>query len=162
MNVWTYKGELVQDDIWKGYEGFIYEITYECGTKYIGRKSFFTTTTKPEPKSQKTIGKYLSEGYEKVGYNKNRKRHYKYVKKIESNWREYTGSSKLTKDMKVVSKEILVICEKLVDMTYWEMYYLFAKDVIFNDKYINQSAGKGFYAGQVTGSKKYIKEYNNG
>ena len=153
---WIYKGDVVPDDIPQNH-GFVYKIEYTDGTYYYGRKDFFKVETKPEAKKDTTNQKYIDNGYKKIGFNKGGKRHYKYQKKIESNWRTYNGSSKLSKGKLIAHKEILRLCPKPIDTTYWEAYYLFNSHVLFDDMCLNNNILGKFYAEQVSGTKKFIK-----
>lgn len=158
--MWEYKGKpfIADDNTRFDYFGFIYQIDYTDGTSYIGRKEFTKMKSKSAPKNEKTVQKYLDDGYTKRGFNKNGKRHYKYVKFTESDWRTYNGSSKLTKDKTIERKTILRLCEQAIDLTYWEAHYLMANDVLFRDDFLNQCVASYYYAGKLTGSKTYIKE----
>jgi hypothetical protein len=99
--------------------GFIYEITNKLtGKKYIGRK-YFT-----EAKTRQVKGK------------KKRTR-------VESNWREYWGSSKsLIEDIEKIgvenfSRKILMLCETRGNTNYWEAKFQFDNNVLLSDNYYN-------------------------
>lgn len=99
--------------------GFIYEITNNLtGKKYIGRK-YFT-----EAKTRQVKGK------------KKRTR-------VESNWRDYWGSSKsLTEDIakygaENFSRRILKLCETRGNTNYWEAKFQFDNNVLLDDNYYN-------------------------
>ena len=92
MSHWLYKNKTLEEAP-KGYFGFVYLITnLKSGRKYIGRKYFGTT------RRVKVAGK------------KRRK-----VIRKDSNWKEYTGSSKeLNNDIKTLGMlqfrfEILIL-----------------------------------------------------
>lgn len=99
--------------------GFIYEITNKLtGKKYIGRKYFTEAKTR------------------QVKLKKKRTR-------VESNWREYWGSSKsLTEDIakygvENFSRKILMLCTTRGNTNYWEAKFLFDNNVLLSDNYYN-------------------------
>ena len=139
MIEWKYQGrEVLEDFASEDYYGFIYCIYYEDGSLYVGKKSFWKTV---KLKPRKTDRK-----------NANR------TEIRESDWRKYNGSCKLSKDKVIASKEILQLCNTKIDLTYWEMAYMVNYGVLFNPQFLNQNVLGKFYAGQLTGSKEYIKE----
>ena len=81
---WQYKGKPAQE-IPEGYVGFVYQITNnKTGKKYIGKKLVEFKKSRPPLKGRK-----------------NRRRY-----KVESDWREYYGSSDaLTEDVKQLGQE---------------------------------------------------------
>lgn len=116
--MWLHNNEPFED-AGKWY-GFIYEITNNLtGKKYIGRK-YFT-----EAKTRQVKGK------------KKRTR-------VESNWRDYWGSSKsLTEDIEKhgvenFSKKILMLCETRGNTNYWEAKFQFDNNVLLSDNYYNE------------------------
>jgi hypothetical protein len=140
MSVWTYKGEVVpDDDISHELYGFIYVINYTDGTKYIGKKNFWTDRRLKPRKTDRV----------------NAKR----IKRVETNWRTYEGSSKLSHGKTVESKEIVRLCNTKTELTYYEVYHLMVAKVLFDETYLNQNILGKFYCGeQLIGSK----EYSNG
>jgi hypothetical protein len=110
------------------YEGFIYKIVYKDGTYYIGKKSFWMKD--------------------------NRKGTTKKSRRL-SKWEKYEGSSKLTGDKEIDYKEILFLCRTKIDLTFWETYFLFGYDVLFDVNSLNRNISGKFYAGRITGSKDY-------
>ncbi len=121
MSHWLYKGKILEEAP-DNYFGFVYLITnIKSGKKYIGRKYFGTT------RRVKVAGK------------KRRK-----VVRKDSNWREYTGSSKvLNQDIKNLGKdnfrfEILIMGETKGQVNYLEenihhRYHVSVKDDFYND-----------------------------
>jgi hypothetical protein len=100
--------------------GFIYEITNNLtGKKYIGRK-YFT-----EAKTRQVKGK------------KKRTR-------VESNWRDYWGSSKLLLEdinkygVENFSRKILMLCPTRGNTNYWEAKFQFDFNVLLEDNYYNE------------------------
>jgi len=121
MSHWLYKGEKLLESP-ENYFGFVYIITnIKSGKKYIGRKYFGST------RRVKVAGK------------KRRK-----VIRKDSNWRDYTGSSKaLNKDIENLGKnkfkfEILVMGETKGQVNYLEenlhhRFHVSAKKEFYND-----------------------------
>ena len=155
MSDWLLNGEAVSHDfIPSEYIGFIYVISYTDGTKYIGKKNFWTTKEMDSLKS----GKKRDGHIEYVGRNRGGKRVYRERVKTEMNWRRYNGSSAYTDGKEIQSKEILMMCKEKIDLTYWETYYLMERNVLFDDKYLNQNILGKFYSGQLAGSKEHTKD----
>jgi len=140
---WKYEGEDVLNIPSEVY-GFIYLIEYTDGTKYIGKKNCFTYTKKNFGK--KRLAKVIDR----------RLKTYETVIK-ESNWRSYNGSTKLSMDKTISDKQILMFCNNKTDLTYYEAVYLFYFDVLFDESFLNANILGKFYAGQISGSKEYIK-----
>ena len=130
---WTYQGDLV-DEPFEGFIGFVYCITNLLdGRRYIGKKLFIGTRTK-------TIkGKKKKE-------------------KVESDWRDYWGSSEeLQADVKKLGeinfkREILHLCKTKGVMSYIEM-----REQVINDVLLKPNE---FYNGFVGGKihRNHLKE----
>lgn len=104
------------------YQGFVYCIYDNYNNrKYIGQKTFWTTKKLPPLKG-----------------NKN-KRH----RRIETQWRDYWGSSNaLLKEVELkgegfFKREILYLCANKNQMNYFETREQFDRDVLFKDEYYN-------------------------
>ena len=118
---WTYQGKSVEK-LPEDCEGFVYLITnLTDNRKYIGKKLAKFKTTKPPLKGKK---------------NKRRGT-------IESDWRDYWGSSdKLNEDVQTLgpenfSREILYFCNSRGLMSYLEAKEQFDRQVLFTDEYYN-------------------------
>ena len=121
MSHWLYKSEQLLESP-ENYFGFVYIITNTISDrKYIGRKYFGST------RRVKVAGK------------KRRK-----IIRKDSNWREYTGSSKsLNKDIEILGKnkfkfEILVMGETKGQVNYLEenihhRFHVSSKEEFYND-----------------------------
>lgn len=128
---WKYKGEVLEEAP-KEYVGFVYLITEkETGRKYVGKKLFW--------------------GMRKV---KGRR------KKVESNWKDYFGSSQALQDRLAklgpegYDREILHLCKAKGDMTYLEMKEQFDRDVLFREDYYNAFIGGKLHAKHLKGVKE--------
>lgn len=130
---WTYQGNLV-DEPFEGFIGFVYCVTNLIdGRRYIGKKLFIGTRTR-------TIkGKKKKE-------------------KVESDWRDYWGSSEeLQSDLNRLGetnfkREILHLCKTKGVMSYIEMREQIINDVLLkpNDFY------NGFVGGKI--HRNHVKE----
>ena len=133
---WTYQGKIVQE-LPEDCEGFVYLITNTINNrKYVGKKLAKFKKTKPPLKGKK---------------NKRRS-------KVESDWRDYWGSSDhLQADVAELgpenfTREILYICNSRGLMSYLEAREQFERRVLETDEYYN-----GIINVRV-GSSKILKE----
>ena len=124
---WTYQNQTV-DQLPEDCVGFVYLITNTTnGRMYIGKKlAKFSKTT------QRTVK--LKNG------NKRKK---KIRTKIDSDWRDYYGSSpELTKDVEQLGKdkfqrEILYYCKSKAECSYIEAREQFSRRVLESNDYYN-------------------------
>lgn len=133
---WTYQGKTI-DQIPDEYEGFVYLITNTItNQKYVGKKLAKFKKTRPPLKGKK---------------NKRRS-------KVESDWRDYWGSSEhLLADVEELGKdkftrEILHYCPSKGVLSYIEAKEQFDRRVLESDEYYN-----GIINVRV-GSSKLLKE----
>lgn len=148
-NEWIYEGkkftgEMICDNI-----GFVYIITnIHNGKRYIGKKNFFSNRTLPPLKGKK------------------RKR----KKKIESNWKDYYGSSEELKllvenDKKHFNREILHLCKSKGEMSYIEMKEQITRDVLLKpEEYYNSFVGGKIHRNHLNRlieESQYAKKENN-
>jgi len=119
---WIYNGKDYEPNDLdpKKVHGFVYEITnLENGKKYIGKKSFWFKKT----------------------YQKNLKRRKKVV---ESDWKDYYGSSELlledllNEGNENFRREILRVCKTKSECSYYEAKYQFGRGVLESDLYYNR------------------------
>jgi len=129
---WQYKGTLVEE-IPEGILGFVYLITnLQTNQKYIGKKLAQFKKTRPPLKGKK------------------RKRR----TTVESDWRDYWGSSEhLQADVEQLgtdqfTREILFFCKTKGEMSYLEAKEQFDRRVLETDEYYN-----GIINVRVGGSK---------
>ena len=127
---WLYKSYRV-DKLPKEVYGFVYCIHYTDGTKYIGSKVVH---------SMRRI-KPLK------GMRKNAVR----TKLTESNWRYYSGSSKLTEGKEIHSKEILYLTTNKRTMSYLEVRELMKVDASCNPEYVNENIGGKYFDNVLDG-----------
>lgn len=112
----------------KDYIGFVYLITeIDTGKKYVGKKLFHKPT-------KRTVT--LKNG------NKRRKTFY-----VDSDWRNYFGSStnlqeSVTKNgIDKYKREILRLCKKKGELSYYEAKEQFDREVLFSSDYYNEFIG---------------------
>jgi len=122
---WLYEDK-EYDETPEEYQGFIYEITeLDTGKKYIGKKNFWKPKVLPVTKSRKR----------------------RVRTRVESDWRDYYGSSaevKLLIEKKGsdnFKREILRLCETKGEMSYYEAKEQFDREVLFSDEYYNEFIG---------------------
>lgn len=133
---WTYEGKEI-DELPEDCEGFVYLITnLKNNRKYVGKKLAKFKKTRPPLKGKK---------------NKRRS-------KVESDWKEYWGSSDhLIADVQELgpenfTREILYICNSRGLMSYLEAKEQFDRRVLETDEYYN-----GIINVRVGGSDKLRK-----
>jgi hypothetical protein len=118
---WHYQNILVEE-IPEGVIGFVYLITNnQSGQKYIGKKLAQFKRTKPPLKGKKL----------------------KRRSTVESDWRDYWGSSeRLQADVHALgpekfTREILYFCKSKAEMSYLEAREQFERRVLESDEYYN-------------------------
>ena len=130
--MWLYRDKVIDkiEDMPEGTFGFIYEVLHKpSGRKYLGKKVLQFNRTLPPLKGQK------------------RKR--KVVK--ESDWKTYYGSHAeikgLIKEQKQdeFERNILQFVPTKKLLTYFECKYLFIKEVLKHQEYINDNILAKFY-----------------
>jgi len=139
---WTYQGKTI-DSLPEDCEGFVYLITNTTnGKRYVGKKLAKFKKTRPPLKGR---------------INKRRS-------KVESDWKDYWGSSDhLLADVAQLgedkfTREILYICNTRGVMSYLEAREQFERRVLESDEYYN-----GIINVRVGGSKilkEELKNYN--
>lgn len=132
--MWLYNNEpfeVTPED----YQGFVYKITeLDTGKKYIGKKFFWSPKTLPVTKTRKRRVKT----------------------KVESDWKEYYGSSKEVQDRvkqngeSNYKREILRLCKTKGDCSYWELYEQMVNHVLLSEDYYNEFVGAKIHSKHVT------------
>jgi hypothetical protein len=133
--MWTYENKPF-DTTPDEYQGFVYLITeLDTGKKYIGKKNFWRPKTLP----------------------KNSKRNRRVRTRVESDWRDYYGSSKEVQQLvedkgrENYSREILHLCKSKGSMSYYEAKLQFQYDVLLSDEYYNEFIGCKIHSRHVKG-----------
>jgi len=118
---WFYEGNPL-DDIPEGYIGFVYLITnITSGKKYVGKKLAQFKKTRPPLKGKRLKRRSV----------------------VESDWREYYGSSdRLNADVLALgpqnfTREILYLCKSKAEMSFLEAREQFERRVLESDDYYN-------------------------
>lgn len=137
---WTYQGKIIET-LPEHCEGFVYLITNTTnGKMYVGKKLAKFKKTRPPLKGR---------------INKRRS-------KVESDWREYWGSSDhLLEDVEKLgehnfTRQILYICNSRGAMSYLEAREQFERRVLESDEYYN-----GIINVRVGGSRILKEELKN-
>ena len=163
MANWTYENaEVVSAP--EGAYGFVYELIYESGAKYIGQKTIMSERELPALKTDKIRKGFLKKVYHNIIRDEDGKivvsaaakrkaraagakatREEYDLCEVESDWQSYTGSSKRTPTSPLVSKKILEWAPTKRSLTYLEAKYLFCTDAIISDEYMNDNILGRFY-----------------
>jgi len=124
---WMYQGSIVEE-LPEDCAGFVYLITNTLsGRKYIGKK----------------LAKFAKTTYKTVKLKNGKKKRKKIRGKIESDWREYYGSStELTADITKLgslnfTREILFYCKSKAECSYIEAREQFTHRVLESTDYYN-------------------------
>lgn len=124
---WTYQDTLIEE-LPEDCVGFVYLITNTIsGKKYIGKK----------------LAKFSKTTYKVVKLKNGTKKKKKIKSKIDSDWRDYYGSSpNLTKDIEQLGKEnfkreILYYCTSKAQCSYIEAREQFLNKVLESDDWYN-------------------------
>ena len=125
--MWTYQNQIVEE-LPEACIGFVYLITNLTNTrKYIGKK----------------LAKFSKTTYKTVKIKNGTKKKKKIRSKIDSDWKDYYGSSpELTKDVILVgkenfSREILYYCKSKAETSYIEAREQFDRKVLESNEYYN-------------------------
>jgi hypothetical protein len=123
--MWLYEGKEYTEAL-SEHQGFVYRITeLDSGKMYIGKKFFWKPKTLP--------------------ITKKRKRRVK--TRVESDWRDYYGSSVEVKSLveekgaTAFKREILKMCHTKGECSYYEAKLQFELDVLLDPMYYNEFIG---------------------
>ena len=132
--MWYYNNELFETTP-EEYQGFVYQITeLHTNKKYIGKKNFWKPKVLP--------------------INKTRKRRVR--TRVESDWKDYYGSSNEVRQLveqhgkERFKREILKLCKTKGEMSYYEAKLQFDHNVLFSDDYYNNFIGCRIHAKHLT------------
>ncbi len=163
---WTYQDELVAElpDV----VGFIYLLTYEDGSKYVGKKALGTTKTITAKKDGskreghiefknrdilvKDDGNIAVSKKDKklLRENKVKATRVKYeVVSSESSWKDYEGSHECPDNLTLVKKKLIDIALHKQQLSYKEEYYLFRDAAIIDERYLNKNIGNRYFRGKT-------------
>jgi hypothetical protein len=124
---WFYQNSIV-DILPEDCIGFVYIITNKTsGRKYIGKK----------------LAKFSKTTHKVIKLKNGTKKKKRIRSKIDSDWREYYGSSpELSKDVELLGKdnftrEILYYCKSKAECSYIEAREQFSRRVLESDEYYN-------------------------
>lgn len=159
---WTYNTDIV-DTIPEGIYGFIYILTYDDGSMYVGKKQVKSCITLPALRNgtvrdnAKRISKRVPMTKAELANRTNLQMKNRVMSKIqefdivckESKWKSYEGSCKDIGDRKLVSKQILRFCPDKTNLTYWEVACQCKLDVLTDDRYLNENIGGLYYKGKI-------------
>lgn len=122
--LWSYKNSTVTDIPDGDAIGFVYLITNtQTGKRYIGKKNFYAAQTRIKTVVVKSTGV---------------KKKKKIRSKVESNWKDYYGSSEdVKRDVGLLgteffSREVLKLCYSKGELSYYEAKFQFEKDVLLD------------------------------
>lgn len=123
--MWVYKDKEFNETP-EEFQGFVYMVTeLDTGKKYIGKKFFWKPKVLPVTKTRKR----------------------RVRTRVESDWRDYYGSSKEvqalveSKGKNNYKREILRLCKTKGECSYYEAKYQFQFDVLLSDEYYNEFIG---------------------
>lgn len=116
--------------------GFIYEITYTDGSKYIGKKDVFDKVTLPKNRNRKKKEVFLRE---------------------KRDWKHYCGSSKNSDGLTISKREIIAVANTKRALTFLEVKHLFRVAALFNDEYINSNIGGVYFDNVLDALKEELR-----
>lgn len=136
---WKY-GRLDFTEAPKGFVGFIYEISFDDGTRYIGKKNFFSNRKRNFGKKELAL------------ITDKRLKKYEIITK-ESDWRDYASSNSLVK-RKIKNgdgykKDILSFARTKKHLTYLEESTLYNNHVLWDDLYLNDNIAGRFFTKDI-------------
>ena len=126
MISWRYKGKIFKETP-EEYEAFVYLLQFEDGSKYVGKKVFYSI------RRVKVKGKMRRK-----------------VVKKESDWKSYCSSSEVVKEklamgQKLVKRQIIHLCTTRGEATYFEIKEMFLRDVLCTTEYLNLNIAAKFF-----------------
>ena len=149
---WQFRDGIVSDNTPPATAfGFVYEVELNNGKRYIGKKNFWSVNRKDPLKNGEARpnssfvfvielmdkDELLNRTKAQISSNVIRKKVQKEDVKTEAKWRNYCGSSKEFSCKDVKSKRILQIAKSKRALTYLEVKWMFAHNVLVSDLFIN-------------------------
>ena len=133
---WLYRDKeiLKHSDLDDRCTDFVYEISYEDGTKYIGKKTVRANRRVQPTKAQLAIRK-----------------NYKRVEHKDIPFAKYIGSSSENEGKTVVKKEIIFQCSNKQTASYLEVKLLFITGAIEQDGYNNKNISGRYFDNCLSG-----------
>lgn len=133
--MWYYKNKEFSETP-DEFQGFVYIVTeVTTGKKYVGKKNFWKPKILPVTKTRKR----------------------RVRTRVESDWRDYFGSSEEVKLLvekygeSSFKREIIRLCKTKGEMTYFEMKEQFDRSVLLDDEYYNQFIGGKIHSRHLKG-----------
>ncbi len=132
MIPWKYEDKeiLSLDDVPEGCVGFIYLISNVEGLHYIGKKSLYSTVTRPPLKGTRRKRKVTKE----------------------SKWQTYKSSNKIVKeweDYEITNRTIINWAYTKKHLTYLETHALFSLNVLKSDVFLNDNILGKFFSSDL-------------
>jgi len=137
MKPWVYEGKEINslEDVPNEAVGFIYIITDVTGYWYIGKKSLYSTVTRPPLKGTKKKRKVTKE----------------------SKWLNYCSSNKYFKQLEsweIVDRTIIDFAYSKKELTFLETEALFSLQALRNPMSKNSNILGKFYPADISGNQK--------
>ena len=79
------------------------------------------------------------------GRNRDGKRIQREILSMDKPFVKYVGSSKETKDYKLIDKKILLFTEHKKQSRYWEQYYLYFYGALKNNRFLNKNINGTYF-----------------
>lgn len=150
MWLFKYKGKYEEihsiEQFDKSIIGFVYLIEFTDGTKYIGKKNLYSIRSRKALKSGKPRKNTIRQEHRNTG--KGKRQTYD-ILKLESDWLTYQGSSKECLEREVDKKYILEFAKSKIQLTYLEAKYLFSKEAIEKEEFLNDNILGSFYRDRI-------------
>ena len=168
--MWIYEEKEIKshDDLDPLCTDIVYCISYACGSLYIGKKTVRSTSTLPalktKPREGSTsicrhilrdeTGKIItSKAERKKARDRGLKAKAEYYEQLTTDkpFVKYEGSSKNTKGLNILRKDIIYQCTNKKTATYLEAMLLFEEHALFDAKYANDNILGSFYDDSMDG-----------
>lgn len=132
--MWYYENKQFEptEEFLEDFQGFVYQITdLSNDKKYIGKKFFWKPKILPVTKTRKR----------------------RVRTRVQSDWRDYYGSSEQVKLLREggqeFHREVLRLCRSKGECSYYEAKLQFENDVLLRDDYYNEFIGCKIHARHI-------------